>query len=124
MDDTGHAAVRHEDLALIVADVLSRHRPDRLLPDRCVACSPYGHFDVTPDPVPWPCPTAQAAMRAGPTIPPSGLSPARATMNPMSDSDRPDDTPINLDEGGNADWLRLTAQQRREKERTAPPDQK
>ncbi|AXV10052.1 hypothetical protein DVS28_b0282 (plasmid) [Euzebya pacifica] len=127
MTDPSHTPASQDDLDLIAADVLSRHHPDTLLTDRCVQCTPYGHFDHPIEPVPWPCPTARAAMRAAPTIQPTGPSTSRATMVPMSDTDRPDptdDAPINLDGGGNADWLRITAEQRRRQAQTPPEDKK
>ena len=127
MTDPRDTPASQDDLDLIAADVFSRHHPDTLLTDRCVHCTPYGHFDVPPDPVPWPCPTARAAMRAAPTVQPPGLSTSRATMVPMSDTDRPeptDDDPINLDAGGNADWLRITAERRRRQEQPSSPEDK
>jgi hypothetical protein len=115
-----------DDLDLIAADVLARHHPDTLVADRCANCTPFGHFDVPPDPVPWPCPTAKAAMRAAPTVQPPRLSMSHAIMAAMSDTDRTEpvaDDPINLDAGDNADWLRITAERRRRQQQPSPQDE-
>lgn len=127
MTDPRHSPASQDDLDLIAADVLGRHHPDTLLADRCVSCTPFGHFDVPPDPVAWPCPTAKAAMRAAPTVQPHDLSTSHATMAAMSDTDRTEpvaDAPINLDAGGNADWLRTTAERRRRQQHPSPQDER